>query len=169
MKKTREHLFSCPTLDEQNNGAWETAMEKFKNDIDKEMIEFKKKKRERGTFSRNKSKTQDVNKVLKFLSDFEDNTFESIKKLLDFTLGLIQESDIKKLGRVIGSIRGIVTKARALLAKFNHKLRKYFREFTWKARCKVIIEMERTRGIERKDKKKSRKKKKRMENHKDKA
>ena len=68
----------------------------------------------------------------------------------------------------MGSTRGMVTKARILLEKFSHRLRKYFREFTWKARCKVIIEMERTRGIERKDKKKkSEKKKKRMENLKD--
>ena len=108
VKETREHLFSCPMLDVQNNRAWETAMEKFKNDIDKETAEFKKK--ERGTFSRNKGKTQDVNKVLKFLSDFEDNTFGSSKKLLDFTLGLIQESDIKKLGRGMGSTRGMVKK-----------------------------------------------------------
>ena len=58
----------------------------------------------------------------------------------------------------MGNTRGMTTKARVMLIKLSSRFRKYFREFTWKTRCKAIIEMEKTRGINIKDKKKKLKK-----------
>lgn len=163
VKETREHLLSCPMLDEQNNRAWEAAIKKFKNDINKKMTKPEGKEREKEVNNGSKAKIQGANNVSRFLSDFEDRTFGSQKKLLDIVLGLICENDISKLGKAMGNTRGSVTKARSLLIKFSYRLRKYFREFTWKTRCKIINEMEKTRGIKKKDKKNQKKKKKRME------
>ena len=60
----------------------------------------------------------------------------------------------------MANTRGTVTKARAMLIKLSYRFRKYFREFTWKTRCKTVIKMEKTRGIKKKRQEKPKKEEK---------
>ena len=166
-EETREHLFSCPTLDEQNTTAWNTAFEKFKKEVIK--VADKPGKGKKKQTSKSKNKLHNAHDMLDFFVGFENKMLGSQRELMNLALGLINKSDVKRLGNAMDNTRGTITKARDVLTKLSYRFRKYFREFTWKTRCKTVTEMEKTRGISNKDKKKKKKGKKGLTGSKRKA
>ena len=162
--ETREHLFICEGLNDRTIDAWQQArdktMEKILKNINenqKILKEKRKKNRPDGKKNVNLSITEDLGKIEKTLDSFEEKTFGSMKRLMLFTMGLIEKKEINALKKNLNDSRGAKAKATELMVYFSQKFREGFRKEVWNNRCKIINEADKTRGISSKEKKKKNK------------
>jgi hypothetical protein len=91
-----------------------------------------------------------INEIVKYLTT---TVFDQKECRLDFALGLLQESQVKKLKNLLGQSfpgkgRLSHTKARNLLEKTSKTFRNSFRKTTWTHRCTLTVESDKIMGLD---------------------
>jgi hypothetical protein len=139
-------------LEEQTIQAWEKTINST-HQLIKEVLENKdlnKKEKKQPT-----RKISSI-KITDFIETFEESTFGSNNKLINFTIGLIDNKSIENLSKVLGNGRSAISKAKTILNELSSDFRNKFRKLVWNYRCELMAQVDKTRGLKTKTKKKKR-------------
>ena len=139
-EETMDHLFSCKSLKSDREEIWKEVSKKIKEKWIPKMSKGGK----------------ETIQIPKMLIDFSEDQGKAIlhssKKLIDFSLGLINTEEIEKWIREYNSIKFSAKQTQEIVEKATRLTFKLIRKRIWNPRCEKIQQIERENGINRRDK-----------------
>ena len=149
--ETREHIFECEELKGKMDQAWKKTIEKLTKETKKVLLDKKEKT------DAKKTANQEEEQIATFTRKFEERILGSRQRLLDFTIGLIEQRLIQEYKKLLKEIqpknRSTTTKVKKVLITTSKKFQKNFKKMVWNYRCEKRVEIDKIKGIGLREKK----------------
>jgi hypothetical protein len=131
--------------------AWKKTIEKLTKETKKVLLDKKEKT------DAKKTANQEEEQIATFTRKFEERILGSRQRLLNFTIGLIEQRLIQEYKKLLKEIqpknRSTTTKAKKVLITTSRKFQKNFKKMVWNYRCEKRVEIDKIKGIGLREKK----------------